>query len=112
MHSEDPFKSFFSAFARPIYAHLWICWLCVAFIIIGLSDFRQAPVEAARPGRLVWIGGIGLLVELGSLLASLRYVEVREALFSPTRHRIGGTLPYLLKAVAILEGVAVVVVWL
>ena len=103
---------FFRAFSRPIYAHLWICWLCVAFMLIGASDFRHASDSVGRIGRPLWIGGAGLLFETVLLLFNACQSEGRKALLAPTADRIKGRTPIMLWAVALLEAVAVIVVWL
>lgn len=104
--------SFFRAFSRPIYAHLWTCWLCVACMLIGASDLRNSAASNGPVGRTLWIGGVGLLFEIALLLSSFCQSAGRKALLAPTPDRIKGRIPILLRAVAVLEIVAVIVVWL
>jgi hypothetical protein len=81
-------------------------------MLIGASDFRY-PVEGlGKPGRLIWVGGAGLLLELVPLLLSLRLSGVRAALLAPTPHQSKGRVLFLLRALAVLQAVAVTVVWL
>lgn len=110
--SDGSFSLFFRSFERPIYAHLWICWLCVSFMLIGASDYRYPEGDLNRPGRLIWVGGVGLLVEVVTLLMSMRYPQIRAALFERAPQKIKGRLPYMLKALAVLQAIAVSFVWL
>lgn len=106
------YVTFFRSFSRPIYGHLWICWLCAGAVLIGMSDIRNLP-DGTRPiGKAVWMGSLGLLFETALLLFNACHAEGRKALLTPTTDRIRGRTPTMLWAVALLETVAVIVVWL
>lgn len=101
----------FKAFSRPIYAHLWICWLLIVFMLIGASDYQEAPINNAIRGKPLWMGTLGLLFELGVIVFHLGRKDDREALLAPTADRVFGRLPLMLWFMALLGAIAVVVVW-
>lgn len=77
-----------------------------------MSDIRNLP-DGTRPiGKAVWMGGFGLLFELALLLFNACHADGRKAILTPTADRIRGRTPILLWAVAVLEAVVVIVVWL
>ena len=105
------FPRYFRAFARPIYAFLWNCWFAIVAALIGASDFRYQPVGGQIRGVLLWAGIIGFIFQAAVLVRLTMSKVGREWLMNPIPDRISGRTTIMLWSVALIGGVAVVVVW-